>query len=414
LRYLGADYKFLTRMYIDGVISSDGTLYGNLIIRGYGDPSHSSFFTNSPDAVFKYFINILDSLGITGIDGMIIGDDNFFDDSYYPDGWQVNDLIYAYSSQVNALSAYDNAVKLSVKSGKFEGDLSQITIEPDIPYCQFNNYCTTTAPNSEQNIKVHRQEGTNIIIVSGNIPYDPNQKNEFKISVTIDNPTLWFLSNFKHLLTEMNINHYGALLDIDDINELPDYSVLEEFYTYYSQNLSDLIITINKQSLNLASEMLLKTIARETSGYGSTSNGIQQINKFTKRLGIESGTEKITDGSGLSRLNICSPKSITNLLGSMYKSEYGSLFQNSLAVPGEEGTLKKRLTKTLAQNKIHAKTGTLNFVSTLAGYTYTRDNEPIAFSMMFLNFNTNINSIQNIQDLIALRITAFTKNPIKE
>ena len=83
-------------------------------------------------------------------------------------------------------------------------------------------------------------------------------------------------------------------------------------------------------------------------------------------------------------------------------------------MPGEEGTLKKRMTKTLAQDKIHAKTGSLNYVSTLSGYTYTRDNEPIAFSLMFLNFNTNLNSIQNIQDLIALRITAFTKNPIKE
>ena len=411
LRYLGADYRFQTRMYLDGEVNSTGEFVGDIYIRGYGDPTLSDYFTDNPFFIFNFYLKILDSLGIKSIRGDIIGDDNFFDDDYYAQGWQIDDIIYSYSAQINALSILDNKVDISIESGGKAGEPGKIKIFPALEYFKVINNVTTISHEQSTNIYAVRKPCSNEIFINGSISLDTGKAVQQKLSVTIENPTLFFLSLFRDYLEKNNLRHIGSLIDIDALDYLPDYTFLEQDYIYFSPKLSEILKVINRESHNLATEMLLKTIARETTGFGSTANGIEQIKKYLARIGLESNKLFIADGSGLSRMNMLSPNTLSDVLINMYKSEHRNLFWASLAAPNESGTMKRRLTKTAAEKRIRAKTGTMNNVSTISGYVKSRDDEIIVFAIMVNNFSVPLSKVHNLQDLICMRLVGFTRFP---
>ncbi|MFH1052633.1 MAG: D-alanyl-D-alanine carboxypeptidase/D-alanyl-D-alanine-endopeptidase [bacterium] len=411
LRYLGADYKFQTRMYLDGDLEKNGEFIGDIYIRGYGDPSLSDYFTGNPFQIFNYFMKILDSLGIKSIKGDIIGDDNFFDDAFYAPGWQIDDIIYTYSAQINALSILDNKIDITIESGNSAGKPTTVLLFPNISYVHVTNNVVTSESEKATNIYAIKEACSNNIQIYGNISYDSTSLSTYKLSVTIDNPTLYFLYLFKDYLEKNSISQKGIVADIDDLEYLPDYTFLEKDFIYFSPKLSEIIKIINRESHNLAAEMLLKTIAREITGFGSTENGIEQVKKYLGRIGQSTDKIFIADGSGLSRLNMLTPNLLITILNNIYKSEHRNLFWLSLAAPSENGTMKRRLTKTAAEKRVRAKTGTMNNVSTICGYIKSRDDETIIFSVMFNNFTGPLSKVHNLQDLICMRLAGFTRYP---
>ena len=75
--YLGKDFKFTTKLYLDGEIKENGEFTGNIIIRGGGDPTLSKYFHPNPISILDKWAIILDSLGINSIKGNIIADDSY-------------------------------------------------------------------------------------------------------------------------------------------------------------------------------------------------------------------------------------------------------------------------------------------------------------------------------------------------
>jgi D-alanyl-D-alanine carboxypeptidase/D-alanyl-D-alanine-endopeptidase (penicillin-binding protein 4) len=126
-------------------------------------------------------------------------------------------------------------------------------------------------------------------------------------------------------------------------------------------------------------------------------------------MGINPESMNIVDGSGLSRLDLVTPRQIVALLSYMYKSRYFIPFFNSLPIAGVDGTLGDRMQNTKAQGKIRAKPGYLESVRNLSGYAFTGDNEPIAFSIIVNNFSVPVKLAENIQDLVCLRIANFKR-----
>jgi D-alanyl-D-alanine carboxypeptidase/D-alanyl-D-alanine-endopeptidase (penicillin-binding protein 4) len=65
--------------------------------------------------------------------------------------------------------------------------------------------------------------------------------------------------------------------------------------------------------------------------------------------------------------------------------------------------------KSLAQQQVIAKTGSMNNVSCLSGYVTTRDGEQLAFSMMMNGFTVPDGIIRNLQDMICMRLASFSR-----
>lgn len=409
LDYLGKDFRFSTAMFLDGELLDNGEFKGNVIIRGSGDPSMSSFFYENPVEILDEWAMKLDSAGIRTIRGNLICDDNYFDNVGYAPGWAFDDLVYPYSAQVKAIAINDNKLDIIVEQGDTIGKPARIFYYPDNTFVRIINNVRTVSPNTFSNITPVRECRSNIIELNGQIAFDTLKTAQVKISVTVDMPELYMPNIFREALLRRQIRFYGAVIEIDDYNEKIDYAQLHHFTLHEAPPLSEIIKVVNKHSHNLTAEMVFKTIAKETTGIGSFSKGAEQVLKFASKAGIKSQDINIVDGSGLSRMNLVSPRSFTALLSYIYRSDFKKEFEESLAKPGGNGTLKRRMRHTLAEKNVRAKTGTMNNVSTICGFVTTRDKEELAFSIMMNNQTVPTNLSQNLQDLILMRLASFSR-----
>lgn len=407
LNTLGKDYRFKTEIYRRGEM--DGSvLKGDLIIRGFGDPSISGRFYN--DEITKVFSNWADSLQELGIDeirGQIIGDDNAFDEVGLGEGWAWDTESEWYAAPSGALSLNDNCVEIFIKPG-------QVGQRAVIEYLPFNKYTTIinkviTAPKdsaSSGSITVHRERGTNIISVVGIITEASKPQ---KFFASVNNPTQFFVVVLKDVLQKKGIQVRGFGIDVDDLSESLDYSQMKLLFKHYSPPLYSLIRIINKDSQNLFAEQLLKVMGYEKERFGSARNGLRVVSKYLETIGNNTDNFNMVDGSGLSRLNLVSPKQIVNLLSFMQRSESFDYFYSSLPVAGVDGTLANRLQKTKAEGNVRGKTGYLDGVRSLSGYLFTGDKELVAFSMIVNNFTAPMKLAENLQDLVCIRLSNFRR-----
>ena len=149
-----------------------------------------------------------------------------------------------------------------------------------------------------------------------------------------------------------------------------------------SPPMERLIALTNEPSDNFFAEMLLKDLALQTRGRGTTAAGAKLAAGFARRLG--SGA-RLVDGSGLSRGNRASPRQVVRLLTEMYvvdQDEYGDAFIESLAIAGSEGTLADRMRSGPAHRRCVGKTGTLSDVSALSGYCEVFNGDLYAYSIL--------------------------------
>ena len=403
---LGSDYRFSTNIYINGY-QSGSTLYGDLIVQGRGDPTISGrFYNDDIYYVFDTWIDSLIDLGISNIKGNIVGDDNLFEDTGLGTGWSWDYETDWYSAQSSAISFNDNCVDLSIHYDP-KYDSVVVKSNPSLRSIVILNLVKPATGSDRTNISVVRERGTNVITISGKMRKDADS---LLTSATVQNPTKYAMMVLKNRIEKRGIRVNGYAMDIDDYERVINSSDLELLFTSYSENLSKIIKEINKGSQNFFAEQLLKTIGLEKMGFGSASNGITAAKEIFSEIGLNPENIIMVDGSGLSHLNMVTPRQIVDLLKYMYsnKKVYAD-FYNSLPIAGVDGSLGKRMQNTTAQNNVRAKTGYIAYVRSLSGYALTADNEPVAFSMIANDFSVPVKLADNIQDLVCLRLTNFRR-----
>ena len=171
-----------------------------------------------------------------------------------------------------------------------------------------------------------------------------------------------------------------------------------------SPPMATLIRLTNKPSDNYFAEMLLKDLALQARGKGTTRAGAQVAAGYARRLG--SGA-RLADGSGLSRADRASPRQVVTLLSELYEldqTDYAQDFFDSLPVAGRDGTLATRMRGGPARSRCHAKTGTLSNVSALSGYCLARSGDVYVFS--FLMNYVYPPGARGLQDSMAQAIAA--------
>lgn len=171
-----------------------------------------------------------------------------------------------------------------------------------------------------------------------------------------------------------------------------------------SPPMERLIELTNKPSDNFFAEMLLKDLALQTSGKGTTRIGARLAAGYARRLGSRA---RLVDGSGLSRGNRASPRQVVNLLAAMDKlddEEFGDQYIDSLAIAGQDGTLATRMRRGPARYRCRGKTGTLSNVSALSGYCEVLNGDTYVYSILMNNVYPA--SARSLQDAMLQAIAA--------
>lgn len=402
---LGPEYRFTTNIFKRGNI--DGSiLKGDIIVHGRGDPTISGRFSGG-DVLRTYnlWADSLLNLGIDEIDGNIIGDDTEFDDKGLGEGWAWDDESYWFSAQTDAISFNDNCVDLYVSVDK-EKRKANVSMNPNTKYVVLTNEVSVVPNDSATDIDVYRERGTNIITVSGSIKENSDTVKTF---CTVNNPTQYAMVVLKDVFEKKGIKVSGSPIDVKDLPKQIDYRQTELLFTNHSVPLREIVKVVNKTSHNFYAEQILKTIGLEEEHYGSAEKGIDAEMEIFKDMGINTDALNIVDGSGLSRMDLVTPRHFVSLLGYMFKSKQYIPFYNSLPIAGVDGTLLTRMKNTRAETKVRAKTGYLTAVRSLCGYALTGDNEPVAFAIIANNFNVPVKLAENIQDLVCLRLANFRR-----
>lgn len=146
-----------------------------------------------------------------------------------------------------------------------------------------------------------------------------------------------------------------------------------------SPPLGDLVRSTLKSSDNFAAEELLKELGA-TDGEGSTAHGLQAVWQVAAEVGLPAG--QAADGSGLSSQDRATAWHEVRWLTGVRGTTQGPRFVSSLAVSCTDGTLKQRFCKTPASGRVQAKTGSLDHVVTLSGFTTTSTGHGAVFAVL--------------------------------
>jgi len=175
---------------------------------------------------------------------------------------------------------------------------------------------------------------------------------------------------------------------------------------HVSQPLGDIIQSMLQHSNNLFANTITRTLGRYYYGTGSFKAGVSAIKSILATKGkIPLSHTAMEDGSGLSRYNLISPIHLVDIV--QYALSVPSLKEalaKDLPVSGRSGTLYRRMTSKEMAGKVFAKIGSMQGISTLSGYLYTRHHHQIIFSIMMNGFVAPLNQARQLQDAI-LRLT---------
>lgn len=405
---LGPDYRFQTVLYRTGEIGNDGLLNGNLVIRGFGDPSLCGRYNGGQiTKIFEDWADSLKAAGISAIAGDIIGNDNYFEDEIMGAGWAWDYQSDWYAAQISALSFNDNCVDIIFTAGDTIAAPATYRLEPATKYVRIANFVTTIDSGLSAEIYFNRKRGTNDVEITGTIAIDKKHKRDW---FSIENPTLYTAFVLQEVCISKGIEVHGKSWDIDDLKDFtfqqnPEFRIA----THVSPPLKDIVRTINKVSQNLYAELLMRTLGARFGELGNGSEGVEITKSVCTQMGINPNYLVLNDGSGLSRYNLVTPKSVVTLLRYMRKSKYGKLFYDSLPIAGVDGTIANRMLGTAALNNVHAKTGTLDRVRALSGYVTSKDGEEFVFSMIVNNYTVPKPMADVIQNTVCTLLANFSR-----
>jgi D-alanyl-D-alanine carboxypeptidase/D-alanyl-D-alanine-endopeptidase (penicillin-binding protein 4) len=366
----GPDFTFHTPVLRDGVVGPDGSLAGNLYLRGVGDPSLSSRFWRDEEPMDALAKQVA-AAGIKHIRGDIIGDATAFDDKLVPDGWKTSYLGASYAARVSALSLNENLIWVVAKP---EGNKASVTLDP-----------ATTAIPVESSVGLingaggrisasRRPDGT--INVRGSIG---GRSGPLRYSFVVDNPALFATGALRASLQKLGITVGGQ------IHLAPTPPSAVEVAAISSPPLAQIIGEMDRESINIYAELLYRAAAHASlNQVGSAETGLTNLRDFlSKKVGTSPTVVDVADGSGLSQLDRVTARSMVQLLGYVHRADWGPVFHAALPVDGESGTLKRRSKGTPARGNLHAKTGTTNTVAALGGYVTAKNGEVLAFSLIY-------------------------------
>ena len=411
LALLGPEFRYRTEFLTTGKIT-DGKvkgypakiLTGDLLIRGSGDP------TFGVDSTFGYSVLWgLSSQDIHKISGRIIGDDSYFTSDVYPLGWAVEDLPYYYAPQISGLNFERNQATLTVYSGESIGDPANFDFSaegPEFVGVDLKNIATTSG-DSISAIDLSRKIGTNTITIGGKIALDGESVDQ---SASIENPTLHTVQAVTGMLRESGSIVTKEALTTRDLKVTYPYDKARVIAVDTSLSLSEIVKAMDKESDNMYAECLFRTVAKEIGGEGSWTKGAFIMKNFLGSLGCDTARIAISDGSGLSRMDLISAHDFVTLLRAMPdKTSMWDAFYNSLPIAGVDGTLINRMKGTAAEGNVHAKTGSMTGVRSICGYLTTRDGEQLAFSIIGNNYTASGHSANELEDRILLRLVDFSR-----
>lgn len=396
----GPLYRFQTPVYTDARPDSNGTLHGNLYVRGGGDPTLGSDRVEGSPAwqdLLKEWSRKIRQSGIKKITGNLYADVSLFDGPSLPDKTNWQNMGNYFAAPATALAFNDNSFQIVFSpQPKDKGPVSVASFSPETEGLKIRSFVTASKTDRRDNAYVYAAPGQYDMEIYGTVPTARFKGLTIRAALP-DAPQLLADLLLKQLEQDGVEITGGAIL----LDQSPDYSQMNLLFTHQSPPLKDIIYIVNKRSFNFYAEMLLRMLAVNAGKTGTLAEGINQLHLFLQKNGISDQNLQIYDGSGLSRDNQITVQTFINLLVFMSKHPYFSYYYQSLATPDDRGDLillRRFLRPFNRTGDIHVKGGTIDGVKAQAGYVKDRNGQLIAFAFIANNLIAKNESINRLYE----------------
>lgn len=417
LAKLGPDYRFHTTLETHGTISTEGTLQGDLFLVGRGDPNLSNRkfpyvlqeeFDGAPEKVIGELADALVAKGVKEIRGDVLGDDSYFPAEPYPDGWEIGDMVWGYGAAISAIVVEDNTVTLTLTPGERAGDPVPAVVAPPTPDFSVENQVITSGAEVKPDLTLRREPASKTVSLRGTLPAGGTPR---KLVLGIHEPAEHAAALLARLLIDKGVEISGMARAVHQ----PEPVVAEPraiLAEHISVPLGDAVKLVNKVSQNLHAEVLLRDAARKN-GLGSTPDELMKFPAdFYVAAGIAPEDVIQSDGSGLSRRDLVTPRAVVSLLKYAQDQPWFGAFLDSLPVAGVDGTLETLMKNTPASGRIHAKTGSVEHVRTRSGFADTAGGRRLIFSFLGNNQGGKNHQASDALDGISIAmIEEFDRKP---
>ncbi|MDP2694162.1 MAG: D-alanyl-D-alanine carboxypeptidase/D-alanyl-D-alanine-endopeptidase [Gallionella sp.] len=362
LDMLGPVYSWKTEAYLDGELK-DGVLYGNLVLKGYGDPKLTL-------EQFWLWLRELRARGLHEIRGDLVLDRSFFELPPHDPAAFDNDPVRAYNVGPDALLLNFNTLRLRYLP---DGNGMKIISEPPLDGMKLDNrLAPQSAPAASKNNCTNWDDGILVqpggdsVVLQGGYPGECGER-EHHLSVMPH--TRYAEAVFRALWQELG----GSLKGKQREGIASGNAQL--FSTHYSEPLSAVIRDINKFSNNVMARQLFLTLgaaasdgAQEKPVFTNIERSTRAVQGWLQKQRLDFPELVLENGAGLSRSERISAAHLAQLLQHAAAHPLSAEFEASLPILGVDGSVKKRLRESAAASHAHLKTGTLEGVKTLAGY----------------------------------------------
>jgi D-alanyl-D-alanine carboxypeptidase/D-alanyl-D-alanine-endopeptidase (penicillin-binding protein 4) len=177
--------------------------------------------------------------------------------------------------------------------------------------------------------------------------------------------------------------------------------------TLSSLPLSEILKALMKPSQNQIAEMLFRTLALDATGSGRADSASAVVQRQIAQWGVVPSEAVIRDGSGLSRYDYISPRTVVRILDAMRRSPHFRVYYDALPIAGIDGTIRNRMKDTPAAGNVHAKTGSVALSRSLSGYVTTANGRLLIFSLLSNNWTVPVREVERVQDTIGARLAAM-------
>ena len=369
----GPDFTFHTPVLRDGAVGADGTLAGNLYLRGVGDPSMSPRFWHDEQPM-DVLAKQIAAAGIKRVRGDLIGDATAFDDKLVPDGWKTSYLGAAYAARVSALSLNENLVW--VVGAARPAATRSVTLEPATTSIPVESTVRLVGGSRRQHPR-GRGAPTARSSCSGSIGASSGR------SSTRSSSTIRRCSRPARFAPRSRKRASRSTVRRDSARRRASAT---EVAALASPPLAQIIGEMDRESINIVAELLFRASAHAATkqmATGGDGPGAPARASCRRRSGRRR-TSSTSATAAASRCSIASRRARWCSCSSyVHRADWGPAFHAALPVEGESGTLKRRAAGTPARGNLHAKTGTTNTVAALGGYVTAKNGEVLAFSLIY-------------------------------
>ena len=405
LKKLGKDYRFKTELLYDGTITEEGILKGNLIIRGYGDPtlgSHHFEKVEKHDIVLNKWTDAIKKAGIKKIEGYIIGDASYFSTQVDGRTWLWEDLGNYYGAGAWGLNFHENLYHLDLKqTSKLGATPSILTVRPTVPNLHLINELTQDKRGTGDNAYIFGVPYGYTRFIRGTIPIGSGT---FTIKGSVPDPPFFAAFQLMQNLEKVGIStsqRAGSLYQLEQEGiHIGNTTIIN---TYHSPTLQEIVKETNLKSVNLYCEALLRLLAKIEKGNSDPSLGLEIIMDYLNNNGLPTAGLFLRDASGLSPRNSVSARHLAAYLAFLKKQkDIFPDFKASLPVGGKSGALKYLFRGTIAENRVFAKSGGMDRVRSYSGYVQNKAGKWLSFSIIANNFSGKSSTMRKEMEKLML------------